>query len=89
MAKELNIINPVVRLKRLSNKRIRLKRLSNKRISNNKEPPMIVSRPRREKEKELPINIQVWEKFFEDHRGSIPNIIPKPIFDKMKDHETK
>ena len=62
-----------------------LKRLSNKRLSNNKEPPMIVSRPRTEKEKELSINIQEWEKFFEDHRGRIPNIMPKSIFDKMNE----
>lgn len=49
---------------------------------------MIVSRPRTEKEKELPINIQEWEKFFEDHRGAIPNIIPKSMFDKMNDRQT-
>ena len=42
---------------------------------------MIVSRPRTEKEKELSINIQEWEKFFEDHRGRIPNIMPKSIFE--------
>jgi hypothetical protein len=46
---------------------------------------MIVSRPRREKEKELPINIQEWQKFFEDHRGRIPNSFPKSIFDKMNE----
>jgi hypothetical protein len=46
---------------------------------------MLVLKPRTEKEKELSINIQEWEKFFEDHRGRIPNIMPKSIFDKMNE----
>jgi hypothetical protein len=46
---------------------------------------MLVLKPRTEKEKELSINIQEWEKFFEDHRGMIPNIMPKSIFDKMNE----
>jgi hypothetical protein len=46
---------------------------------------MLVLKPRTEKEKELSINIQEWEKFFKDHRGRIPNIMPKSIFDKMNE----